>query len=338
MGRSSVARLLSYAECATRMIWEGVRIKPELIHANDLSALPIAHMIAKLTGARLVYDSHELWSDPEYPSYQSFPHWLFRLATGIERFIARRADAVITVSDGIANRMAEQMLIPTPTVVRNLPNRLEWDAGLQPSRLHEALGLDPETPIILHLGALCDDRGIETLMSALPLVPEPGVAVFLGSPEYPSYLKALHQKAQELGIEKRVFFLPPVSSSDVCSYASGAAVGVSLLRNNRLNNKLALPNKLFEYLQAGLPVIVNGSSEKERLVKAYQVGETFPDGDSKALANALNIILNDASKREYYREMALKAARELNWQHEELRLQQIYERLLPSNRLVVELQ
>jgi glycosyltransferase involved in cell wall biosynthesis len=101
-----------------------------------------------------------------------------------------------------------------------------------------------------------------------------------------------------------------------------------------MNSKLALPNKLFEYLQAGLPVVVNGPSEKENLVNAYSAGKSCPDGDAIELARALNAILADPPKMEGYRTMALRAALELNWENEELRLRDIYERIAPSGNSV----
>jgi glycosyltransferase involved in cell wall biosynthesis len=113
-------------------------------------------------------------------------------------------------------------------------------------------------------------------------------------------------------------------------------VGVSLLRNNCLNNQLALPNKLFEYLQAGVPVVVNGPSEKAQLVEAYKVGETFLDGDAAGLAKALNLILADADTRDQYKAMTRKAAAELNWQHEEERLLTIYQRVSSNEPLLTE--
>jgi glycosyltransferase involved in cell wall biosynthesis len=335
-GRGGIAKLLLYVECAGRMIWAGARLRPQLVHANDLSALPIADIVARATGARLIYDSHELWSDPDYPSYRRFPGYIFRLAVLMEKYFARRAAAVITVSEGIAKRMAATMSISTPVVVRNLPNKLKRDRTTEQHHLHSALNLDPAVPIILHLGALCEDRGIEILISALEAVCEPAVVVLLGSGESETYVERLKDQARKLGVGKRVYFMPPIAANEVCSFVSDAAVGVSLLRNNCLNNQLALPNKLFEYLQAGVPVVVNGPSEKARLVETYQVGETFTDGDAAGLAKALNRILADAGTRERYKAMTEKAAAELNWQHEEQHLLAIYQRVSSREPLLVE--
>jgi glycosyltransferase involved in cell wall biosynthesis len=335
-GTGGIAKLLLYAECAGRMIAAGIRLRPQLIHANDLSALPIADIVARATGATLIYDSHELWSDPGYASYQRFPRWMFHAAVLMEKYLARRAAAVITVSDGIANRMAATMSIHAPVVVRNLPNRLERGRNTEQHHLHSALNLDAAVPIILHLGVLCEDRGIEILISALKAVCEPAVVVLLGSGESDPYVETLKDQARRMGVEKRIYFMPPVAANEVCSFVSDADVGVSLLRNNCLNNQLALPNKLFEYLQAGVPVVVNGPSEKARLVETYQVGETFPDGDAAGLTKALNLILADAETRERYKMMTEKAAAELNWQHEEGRLLAIYQRVSSREPLLVE--
>jgi glycosyltransferase involved in cell wall biosynthesis len=318
-----LSEVMNYAEAALRLVVAGAWLKPDLIHANDLKALPIGYAVAKLTGARLVYDSHELWSDPGYVNSKRFPGWAFRLAVQLERYLSSRADAVITVSDGIARCMADTLGIPTPLVVRNVPPRHYWKPNSSCVSLHEALRLSSTIPIVLHLGSVSPER-VLPLIESMRDVPPPTVLVFLGKVEDPAPLKS---KAQECGVTERIYFHPPVASSEICNYAKSAALGVSVLETKCLNFKYALPNKLFEYLQAGLPVVVNDSSERADLVRAYEVGETFPDSDPRALARAIMTILNDTGKREHYQKQAFRAAKELNWEREESRLLEVYQRV-----------
>ena len=139
---------------------------------------------------------------------------------------------------------------------------------------------------------------------------------------------ALKRRAEELGVGGRIFFYPPVPPDVLLYYAADATIGVHPIRGSNLNHQYCLPNKLFEYLQVGLPVAVSDLPEMAAVVKRYGVGETFEDGNPRSLATALNAILEDPEKMKRYTEAAQRAAGELNWEREERKLLEVYEKVL----------
>ena len=290
------------------------RLGPDVVHAHDAAMLAPGWLGAKLTRARLVYDSHELATGVPYRERL----WAAFVA-GLERLIVPRCAGVITVSDPIATRLRLRYgLRRQPTVLRNIPDLVgvrEPAAGLR-----ARLGLGGE-PLVLHLGAPAPRRGCEQLLAALSELPGDARLVFLGDP-WPGYLHSLERRALAEGVAERVHFLPSVPVSEVVATASDADVGVSLLSGDCDNHRLALPNKVFEYVAAGVPVVASDLPELRLLVAAHGIGTTTDPDDPAALAAALRRVL---AEREQLRPALARAARELSWERERLRLIALYE-------------
>jgi glycosyltransferase involved in cell wall biosynthesis len=325
-----VVQLFKYLECLLRMAWTGVKMKPTIVHANDLTSLPIGYLIAKIAGARLVYDAHEYWADPYHKT--GFHSWFFKFGVFLEKFLARRADAVVTVSEGLAQEMARAMNIPPPVVVRNMPNAAcSQPAAVGQPTLRQSMGIDANTPIILHIGGIGPHRGLETLVLAMRLVESPAVALLLGDGAPPSYFDHLRARVIALGLTNRVYFHPAVAPDEVCSFSADATIGVATIESACLSYQLCLPNKLFEYIQAGLPVIVSNLPEMTNVIDKYEIGETVPEGDAMALAKALNRLLSSPTKLQRYHRMVTVAAGELHWGREQFKLLTIYRHLLQAS-------
>src|SRR5215212_4763186 len=280
------AQLIKYVECVVRMVAAGVRVRPTVVHANDWDALPIGYLIARLTGAKLIYDAHELWRDPAV--HDGMPAALLDLGVRLEGWLARRADGVMTVSESIAADMAENMKIVKPQVVRNLP--LAKQSAVLPESdeerpLRRQLGLSDKVPVVLYQGRVSVRNGVEILLEAFRWVNPLTVLVYLG---YGPQVSSLKQQAKELGTGERVFFHPAVPPNVLLSYTADATVGVIPIKGCSLHYRYCLPNKLFESLQAGLPVVVSDLPEMAAVVKRYGVGEVFPDGNAESLARTLN--------------------------------------------------
>lgn len=322
----SKRKLVKYVECVGRMVAAGVGIRPTVVHTHDLDALPIGYLVARLTGAKLIYDAHELWRDPEI--YSGIPAGISDLGVRLEGWLARRADGVITVSESIASDMAENMKITKPQVVRNLPPSRRSAVRLELSEkrmLHQALGLSSEAPIVLYQGNIHKDRGVKILLDAFQWVRPPAVLVFLGDGIHVELLK---QRAKELEITDRVFFHPAVSPDVLLDYVVDATIGVVPAGGNSLCYQYSLPNKLFECLQAGVPVVVSNLPEMTTVVKGYDVGEVFVQGDSRSLAETLSAVLEPGSMKRYIEAVNL-AAQELNWEREESKFLKVYKDTTP---------
>lgn len=293
-----------------------VATRPEVVHAHDAAMLAPGIAAARLAGARLVYDSHELATSVPYRERA----WAWFVAA-IERAVVPRCAAVITVSDGISVRLAQRYRLgTTPTVVRNVSALTVGGEG----GLRRRLGLGDAAPLVLHQGAPAPDRGCETLVAAVAR--RPGVSLaFLGDPE-PGYAQRLTAEIAAAGVADRVWTLPSVPLGELLANTAEADVGVTLLADTCENHRLALPNKLFEYIAAGVPVIASALPETERLVSAYGVGWCVRPGDPEALAVAIDAAL--AARGDHaLRQRLAHAGSELRWERERERLTGLYDAL-----------
>ena len=290
-----------------------VQARPDVVHAHDAAMLVPGLLAARFTGARLVYDSHELATGVPYRE----GGWA-RFVSAVERLAVPRCAAVITVSDGIAERLQELYgLRRRPTVVRNV-------CALAPAaptgELRARLGIDG-APLVLHQGAAAPDRGCEVLIRAMESVPGAHL-VFLGDEGAPGFTAQLRVLAHGGRLDGRVHFHPGVPLDRLLAFTAEADVGVSLLQDTCENHRLALPNKVFEYVAAGVPVVVSDLPELRRLVDRYGIGRCTEAADPGAAAATLRSALADR------RDAALaSAARELSWEHERERLLALYARL-----------
>jgi glycosyltransferase involved in cell wall biosynthesis len=312
---------LAYLRNFVRRIRE---LKPDVVHAHDTAMLIPGLIGARLTGARLVYDSHEYAVGVAYHERA----WALLVAT-VERLVIRRCAAVITVSRGIADELQQRYRLRSPpAVVRNFPDLESVTAASSESGvLRDSLGVDG-VPLLLHQGAVVDGRGCETLVLAVAALDGSACdahLVFLGAGD-DAYARGLRGLADDSGLADRVHFLPPVPLDELLGYTADADVGVSLLEPTCANHSLALPNKVFEYVAAGLPIVVSALPEVESIVRRYDIGWTVDPTDAQDVSDGLAAALGARSDAELRGRVAA-AARELNWRREQTVLIAVYEDL-----------
>jgi glycosyltransferase involved in cell wall biosynthesis len=261
------------------------RLRPDAVHAHDAAMLLPGWAGARLTGAALVYDSHEYAAGVPYRDRL----WAL-LVSALERALVRRCSAVVTVSDGIADRLRSRYrLAERPVVVRNLPDPAEEDGGAAAEDLRSALGLEASTTLVLHLGAVARDRGCETLTRAMAGLPTAHL-LFLGADDS-GFAAHLREVAHEAGVADRVHLRPSVPTGQIRAHARQGSVGVTLLEDTCENHRLALPNKLFEYLAAQIPVLAGDLPEMRRTAGGLP-GVTLVDpADAVAVAAGLRAAL-----------------------------------------------
>jgi len=291
-----------------------MRERPDAIHAHDLDALPPCWLAAALRGVPLVHDAHELWV--ELPSLVGR-----RVIRGVWSAIARtlipRCDAVITVADGIAQEMARRYGV-APVVVRNLPPRGEPPA---PQPLREKLGCAADAPLLIYQGGLLPGLGVDRAIAIMEHLPGAHLVIIGGGP----LGDALRQQAAQSPASGRITFLPPVPFGELAAFTAAADVGLFLGESEGLNLRLALPNKLFEYIAAGVPVVAVDWPETGRLVRRYDVGRLVPPGSSPEVA--AETIREVLAARAALAENCRRAAEELVWENEAVRLVRCYEEL-----------
>lgn len=293
-----------------------VRVRPDVVHAHDAAMLLPGAFGAWSTGAALVYDSHELATSVPYRERS----WA-RFVGAVERLVVPRCAAVITVSDGIAARLRERYRLPVlPTVLRNVSALTPGGQG----GLRAALGIDAVPALVLHQGAPAPDRGCEVLVEAVARMPGVHLA-FLGDPE-PGYGERLNEFIARLGVGDRVRMLPSVPLEGLLAQTAEADVGVTLLQDTCANHRLALPNKLFEYIAAGVPVVTSALPEAERIVQSYGIGWAARPDDPASVTEKLALALSHRGDADLAQRLA-HARRELAWEREQERLLDLYRRL-----------
>lgn len=316
--RRKMFLLLKFAECALRMFWLGVRERPDIVHAHDLDGLTVAYLIAQCTRCSLIYDSHELWSGSGHLARYS--NWAEKIAVVAERLMVKRANEVITVSDGIAMIMEKNFAIRRPIVVRNLPDQSSVNDDKD---MRQLLGIPAESIIFLYIGGIIPDRGTDLILEAFTRVEDSKAhLVFLGQRELPTWLKANLPS----GVANRIHFLPPVHPSRVITLARGADIGLHAIRGNSESHRWCLPNKLFEYIHAGLAVLVTDLPEMATIVGEHGVGCVFRDDDVKNLEKKMQFLLGHPEKVKQFRDASQEAAKVLTWNAEKHLLLEVYQR------------
>jgi len=306
-------------EFALRTLAAGVAERADVYHAHALEPMVIAWAAARLVGARLVFDSRELTLDRM--GYHGLPGPVRRLIAGYERAMARRADAVLDVTPERAALLSERCGIPTPPVVGNYP---EVRSPETTCLLRETLGLPEDTKIALYQGLFRPDRGLAELVEAMERVPE-GLLVLMG---FGAYRSELERMVQSRGLSERVRFAAAAPPTETVRHAASADVGLVTLKNTCLNNYYAAPSKLYDYLMAGLPVIVSDFPGL-RAIAEQGAGIAVDPESPEEIAEALNRILSDdALRRAMARRARELAETEYNWERASRVLLEVYDGLL----------
>ncbi|MDW5327793.1 glycosyltransferase family 4 protein [Plantactinospora sp. KLBMP9567] len=275
-------------------------LAPDLIHANDFRMLGVgarAKTRAQAAGrpVKLVWDAHEFL--PGIRPWQPHIRWLPAMRAH-EREYAPYADAVVTVSDALADLLrAEHHLDEQPAVVLNAPAAEHAPDGADggvPDLRHRC-GIGPDVPLVVYSGSAAEQRGLRTMVDALPELPGVHTALVV-NPDL-QYVRKLVARAHRIGVADRVHVLPYVEHWQVVPFLSGADVGAIPI-HHWPNHEIALITKFFEYAHARLPLVVSDVKTMAGTVRSTGQGEVFRARDVADYARAVRTVLAD---RERYR-------------------------------------
>ena len=290
----------------------------DVYHAHDLVTLPVAWLCSRLTGGKLVYDSHELWLDrPRLRNRSRLNRFLVRK---IESFLIRRTDANIAPGESVGHELSKRYQIALPTVILNVPS---YHSFQRSTIFRDELEIPAEEKIILYAGKVSWYRGLEEEIQSLKYLSQCSLVIFGFGPDY--YISGLRELIRNEGVMDRVYFYGAVPFDEVTKYAMSADVGLVLHQNVGLNYYYVSPNKLFECMAAGLPVVGSNFPDLKRFVEGYNFGVTCDPGNPKEIANAISYILSDEHRYEEMRRNALEAAKIFNWENESNKLLALYE-------------
>lgn len=314
----------------TQLFNEAMRHSPFAFHAHDLNTSYVALAAARTTGANLVVDFHEWASenihwDIKTKSLLPYPHSWKRRLQRLEARLLREASVVVTVCESIAEAMAKELGRGCkPVVVRNIPNFSATPTRKYPP-LKEQFGISRDTFAVLYQGGTGPTRLLEPVIQALEYVPR-AVLVIRG-PLLEEDKRAYREIARKAGAADRLILSQAVPSRDVVAAARGADAGVWSLPPLCRNFTYALPNKLFEYISAGVPVIAADYQEARRLVEENKIGALFSPYEPKSIAEAINRMIDDPVFARRCRENTVKTLVSISAKAEWDKLVAIYDGL-----------
>ena len=301
-------QFLKYLEFILRSV---IRYRNHAIcHCNDLNSLPVGLLI-KLFGknVKVIYDCHEY--ETELDNLKGLEK---KLKKHFEKSLIYFADKVITVSNSISEEYSRLYSIVKPNVVLNCPNFIKYKKY---NLFREKFSIDSNQKIFLYQGALSKGRGLEILLEAFSKFnSKDNVLVCMGYGPLETLIKQHAQKYPN------IFFQPAVPPDLLLRYTSSADFGISFIEDLCLSYRYCLPNKMFEYLMAGLPIITSNLYEMKHLVETEGLGIVTKENTVLGFKNAVKASLNQDYQT--IQQNVIKVRKKYCWEEQEKVLHEIY--------------
>lgn len=323
--RSQLAHVSTDIALSTYWSWPSVQeiynaasgIHAELWVANDWNTLPIAARLASERGGVFVYDTHE-FAINEYAERLKWRLFNRPIVKKVENEFIREARNVSTVSEGIADGIfAFYDLADRPLVVRNTPN-------------YQAIKSSPEgeSVRVLYHGLVAPTRGLEPLIRSVKYW-RPEFTLTIRGPGNKAYIDVLNKLIIQEGGTGRIEIAPAVPMTELVQEASLFDIGFFCMPCLSKQHEYVLPNKLFEYIMAGLAVCVSDLPEMSRIVNSKGVGVLLPSESEADIASTINSLMREDIR--LFKARSLEAARELCWEEESKRMLEAYAQVVDSN-------
>ncbi|GAB2747539.1 hypothetical protein GCM10027039_01450 [Terrabacter koreensis] len=310
---------------------------PDVIHAHDVQTLPIAARAVSRARARgrstsWLYDAHE-WV-PGLSRYAGRSRRTIAAWTDLEGEYVRSADRVVTVSGGLAEALRDRYSLDrTPDVVLNIPSGTGEAPPPRGRDIRSDAGVAPKAPLLVYSGGVTEARGVLDAVAAIVRLPDAHLAVVAVPNRESSGARRVLAEALRLGVAERVHVLDPVEPDEVVGYLRTADVGLIPLHHYG-SHEFALANKLFEYLHAGLPMVVSDCRAQADFVRQHGIGLVHRAGDAAELAARVGELLT-AAETWRPRLVTLAAQPDFTWAAQARALQQVYAEL-SAGRLAVQ--
>ncbi len=306
---------LFYAEYNIRLFFYLLFKKFDVFVANDLDTLPANYCVSVIRNKILVYDSHEYFTEVPELLNRNFPRkvWL-----SIESFILPKVKYSYTVCDSIANEYHTKYGIEMK-VVRNIPVYKKRD--IKDNSVSVANATDnSDKKIILCQGAVNIGRGIEYVIKAMKYI-DNAVFVVIGDGDI---LEELMNLTKQINMQAKVVFINRIPINELYNYTLQADIGICFYENLGLSYYYTLPNKLFDYIHANVPVLASSIPEIKKIINDYNIGITVDNLEPEYIAEKIKIMLDDKERRKIWKRNCKNAAKELCWEEEEKKLLDLY--------------
>lgn len=290
--------------------------KADIILANDLDTLLPAYLISKLTGSTVIYDSHEYFTEAAGLTGRSFQKnvWL-----AIEKRIFPKIKTKYTVNESIA-KIYRDLYNTNVGVVRNIPPKND----INKIKSRKELGLPENKKIILLQGAYIDfDRGAKEIALSMKYL-EKVLFLIIGTGQEIETVREIIIKED---LHDKILILPKMPFTELMQYTANVDLGLSVDKPLHLNYKLSLPNKLFDYIQAGIPLLISNLPELKRIMNKYEIGVTINNHEPKHIAEKIEEALT-SKRRVFWDKNLIDAAKEYQWENEEKEIIKLFEEYL----------
>jgi glycosyltransferase involved in cell wall biosynthesis len=305
---------LFYAEFNIRLFFLLLFKKADLLFSNDLDTLMPNFFVSRIKHVPVIYDSHEFFTETPELVNRKFVQRIWR---SIEGMIFPSLKDVITVNDSIAE-LFKQRYGKVVKVIRNIPPAP--DPGR--TRTRAELGLPADQSLIILQGAGINiQRGAEELVEAMQFTTNVHLIIIGGG----DVIDDLKQMRLQLKLEERITFLPKMPFDSLYHYTANADLGLTLDKDTNINYRYSLPNKLFDYIHAGVPVLASPLVEIKKIIEHFRVGEIIESHKPQLLAEKISTMLADKDQLAVYRSNCTEAAKVLNWENEKQKLIEILE-------------
>jgi len=304
---------LFYAEYNIRLFLFLMFHKFDLLLSNDLDTLLPNYLISRIKGKPIVYDSHEYFT--QVPELVARPR-IQAVWKRIESWIFPKLTDVFTVNESIAD-LFEQDYGLRPRVVRNIPIRRE----IVELATREDLGLSKDKKIIILQGSGINiDRGSEEMLEAMKHIDGSQLLIVGGG----DVIDTLKEMSKSDDLEGKVLFKPKQTYQKLMQYTANSDLGLTLDKDTNLNYRFSLPNKLFDYVHAGVPILATPLPEIKKIIDEYDIGDFVPSHKPIEIAKKVNQMLANQSLMEKWKKNTSFAAENLTWQNEEKELREVY--------------
>jgi len=305
-----------YAEYNIRLFLKLLVVKKDILLANDLDTLLPNYLISKIFRKKLVYDSHELFTEvPELihrPRVQNV--WL-----KIEQIIFPKLKNVITVNQIIADIYTKKYDVPVQ-VIRNISNKL---VVLKPDYTFANRIKGTKKMLILQGSGINKDRGAEEAVEMMQYL-DGVLLVIIGGGDVFVDLKEIIER---LDIQNKVLIVGKLPYEELLQYTQIADLGLSLDKGTNLNYEYSLPNKVFDYIQCQIPLFVSNRQVVAKLVESNDIGVVFKNHNPKEMAASIQDVFADKNRLKRWQLNLKKAAKIYNWENESVKLKEIYQNL-----------
>jgi len=305
-----------YAEYNIRLFLKLLFTPKDILLSNDLDTLLPNYLIAKLFNKKLVYDSHELFTEvPELihrPLVQKV--WL-----RIEAYIFPKLKNIITVNQVIADIYSQKYLVPVH-VIRNISQQLP--AFVPDHELAQKVKGNRKM-LILQGSGINKDRGAEEAVTMMQYL-ENILLVIVGGGDVFEDLKVI---IKDLNMQDKVLIVGKLPYNNLLKYTQIADLGLSLDKGTNLNYEYSLPNKVFDYIQCRIPLLVSNRQVVAKLVRDNDIGFVFEKHDPKEMAEIVKAIFADEKRLKRWENNLKKVSEKYSWENESKKLKKIYSEL-----------